>query len=120
MAQPQLAWPEIATRYSTLTRAKNTRAEHRYTVPRGASMQVRLVPTTRVIECELRNVSKHGVALVSQEFMAVGSYISFPFADTRVFARVKHCRLTRVGNIVGAHVTDVLRVDGSVANSLEL
>jgi hypothetical protein len=120
MAQSQLAWPELATRYSAVTRARNKRAEHRYTVPRGLTMNVRIVPTTRTVEGELRNVSRRGVALLTHEFIPTGSYISFPFSNTRVFAQVRHCRLTRIGFVLGAHVTDVLRMDGTVGDLLEL
>jgi hypothetical protein len=118
MAHPQIAWPEIAAQYAPIVRTRNKRAEHRYSVPRGTQMSVRIVPTTRTVEGELRNVSKRGVALLTHELVPMGSYISFPFSNARVFAQIRHCRLTRIGFILGAQVTDVLRIDGSVGETL--
>ena len=83
-------------------------------------MEVRIVPTTRTVEGELRNVSERGVALLTHEFVPTGAYVSFTFDSARVFAQIRHCRLTRIGFILGAHVTDVLKIDGSVTDSLTL
>lgn len=81
---------------------------------------LRIVPQTETVEAELRNLSRHGVALVSQSFAAPGSYISFYFSGARVYGHVRHCRLTRVGFILGARVTDVFSDDGKFGTSLEL
>jgi hypothetical protein len=114
------AWKSIAERYAQPARPRNRRREFRYTLPHGASTLLRFAPTTETVTAEIRNVSPRGVALLMDQSVPPGTYVSFPFAGARIFAQVCHCRLTRVGFMVGARVTDVLGANGDVGNKLKL
>jgi len=121
MAQPHIAWTELTAAYTAVPRLRrNRRAEERYTVPRSGVLHIRLVPTTRLIEAELRNVSLHGASLATQTSVTPGTYISFQFSGARVFAEVRHCRFTRIGFVLGARVTDVISEDGEAGTALKL
>ena len=83
-------------------------------------VQMRLVPETETVSAELRNISPHGVALLTQTFAQPGSYVSFYFGGARIYGQIRHCRFTRVGFVLGARVTDVFHDDGGLAMSLNL
>ena len=123
MAHPQTVWTTPAA-WTELVRThappRNRRRETRYTIPRGVFVPLRIVPETETEDAELRNLSQHGVALVSPRLAAPGTYISFYFSGARVYGQVRHCRLTRIGFILGARVTDVFNDDGEVGVSLSL
>ncbi len=83
-------------------------------------VQLRIIPETETVCAELRNISRHGVALLTQTFAEPGSYVSFYFGGSRIYGQVRHCRFTRVGFVIGARVTDVFHDDGQLASALKL
>lgn len=123
MAHPQSVWTTPAAWTALVDehqRPRSRRREERHVLPRGTTVALRIAPDPETVDAEVRNLSKHGVAFCTHSLAAPGAFISFYFAGARIYAQVRHCRLTRLGFMVGARITDVFRDDGEVATSLNL
>jgi hypothetical protein len=80
----------------------------RYPIPNRLGVELRVLPSTDVIPGEIQDLSREGVGLVTQVFIAPGESVTFPVGDDWVVAEVRHCDEGEDGYVVGAFITDIV------------
>ncbi len=83
----------------------------RYGIPNHFAVALRVLPSTDVVTAQIQNLSRDGVGLVTDVFIAPGESITFPVGSDWVVADVRHCNKSDGGFAIGAMITDI--VDGS-------
>ena len=80
----------------------------RYTIPNRFVVQLRVLPSTEVIPAQIQDLSRDGVGLVTDVFIAPGESITFPVGGDWVVADVRHCQPCHGGFVVGGMITDIV------------
>jgi hypothetical protein len=100
----------VAERGHTLAeQIEDRRVSPRYAIPNNLAVQLRILPTTAVIPARIHDLSRDGVGLMTQVFIAPGESVTFPVGSDWVVAEVRHCIPSAVGYVVGAMITDIVR-----------
>lgn len=86
----------------------------RYQIPNQFAVALRVLPSTEVITANIQNLSRDGVGLLTDVFIAPGESITFPVGSDWVVADVRYCRTSEGRYSIGAMITDI--VDGSEGN----
>ena len=80
----------------------------RYPIPNRLDVNLRVLPTTAVIPAQIQDLSREGVGLLTQIFIAPGESITFPVGEDWVVAEVRHCGPAEGGFAVGGFITDII------------
>jgi len=80
----------------------------RYPIPNKLAVQLRILPFTEVIPAWIHDLSREGVGLMTQLFIAPGESVTFPVGSDWVVAEVRHCNPSTAGYVVGALITDIV------------
>ena len=86
----------------------------RYQIPNHVAVALRVLPSIDVITAHIQNLSRDGVGLITDVFIAPGESITFPVGSDWVVADVRYCRTSEGKYSIGAMITDI--VDGSEGN----
>jgi hypothetical protein len=89
------------------------RTSPRYPIPKGLPLEVRVLPSTDVVNGWLHDVSRDGVGLVTQVYIAPGESITFPIGSNWIVAEVQHCRAGANGYVLGAMISETVREEQS-------
>ena len=108
----------VAERGHTFTeRIEDRRVFPRYPIPNKLAVQLRILPTTDVIPASIHDLSRDGVGLMTQVFIAPGESVTFPVGSDWVVAEVRHCRPSAAGYVVGAMITEIVPETEPAQNS---
>lgn len=80
----------------------------RYPIPNRLAVELRVLPATEMIPAQIQDLSREGVGLITNVFIAPGESITFPVGTDWVVADVRHCRPGDKGFIVGGMITDII------------
>jgi hypothetical protein len=80
----------------------------RYQIPNRLPVELRVLPATEVIPAQIQDISREGVGLVTEVFIAPGESITFPVGADWVVADVRHCQPCEEGFFVGGVITDIV------------
>jgi PilZ domain len=80
----------------------------RYPIPNRLTVDLRVLPATEVITAQIQDLSREGVGLLTQVFIAPGESVTFPVGEDWVVAEVRHCEPTEGGYAIGAYITDII------------
>lgn len=80
----------------------------RYAIPNRLSVDLRVLPATDVVPAQIQDLSREGVGLFTQVFIAPGESITFPVGEDWVVAEVRYCNTTADGYTVGGFITDIV------------
>ena len=80
----------------------------RYPVPNKLAVELRVLPATNVIPAQIHDLSRDGIGLATNVFIAPGESITFPVGGDWVVAEVRHCRPNGDGYLVGGVITDIV------------
>lgn len=83
----------------------------RYEIPNHFGVGLRVLPSTDVVTAQIQNLSRDGVGLVTDVFIAPGESVTFPVGNDWVVADVRYCNKCDGRFSIGAMITDI--VDGS-------
>jgi hypothetical protein len=89
-------------------RNRDRRDFPRYPVPNRFAVQLRVLPATEVIQAQILDLSRDGVGLFTNVFIAPGESVTFPVGGDWVVADVRHCRPYEGGFVVGGMITDIV------------
>ncbi len=88
--------------------ADDRRISPRYTIAKKLAVELRILPGTQVIPAQIHDLSRHGIGLVTNVFIAPGESITFPVGADWVVADVRHCHRGEDGFVVGGVITDII------------
>jgi hypothetical protein len=80
----------------------------RYPIPNRLAVELRVLPSTEIIPAQIQDLSREGVGLITDVFIAPGESITFPVGDDWVVADVRHCNPSEDGFIIGGLITDIV------------
>jgi PilZ domain len=100
--------------YGLVDEGHERRVSPRYSILNKLNVGLRVLPATDVIAARIRDLSRDGVGLTTNVFIAPGESVTFPVGSDWVVAEVRHCNPAAAGYVVGAMITDV--VDETEAN----
>jgi hypothetical protein len=80
----------------------------RYTIARKLAVELRVLPATEVIPAQIHDLSRDGIGLVTNVFIAPGESVTFPVGTDWVVADVRHCHPCEGGFVVGGVITDII------------
>ena len=80
----------------------------RYTIAKKLAVELRVLPATEVIPAQIHDLSRDGIGLVTNVFIAPGESITFPVGADWVVADVRHCHPNEDGFVVGGVITDIV------------
>ena len=83
------------------------RRERRHTLPMGVKIKVQTSPQNKLVDAELRDISRNGVGFIAVGLIPSGTSINFPFGSQRIFAQVRYCCAVGTGFVVGALILEV-------------
>jgi len=93
------------------TRAEDRRDFPRYEIPNHFGVALRVLPSTDVVPAQIQNLSRDGVGLMTDVFIAPGESVTFPVGSDWVVADVRYCNQSDGRFLIGAMITDI--VDGT-------
>jgi hypothetical protein len=96
------------TGHTHIENIEDRRVFPRYHIPNKLAVQLRILPATDVIPGWIHDLSRDGVGLMTQVFIAPGESITFPMGADWVVAEVRHCNRGKAGYVVGALITDIV------------
>jgi len=91
-----------------LDRKSDRRDFPRYAIPNRFVVQLRVLPATEIIRAQIQDLSRDGVGLLTNVFIAPGESVTFPVGGDWVVADVRHCRPCEEGFVVGGMITDIV------------
>jgi hypothetical protein len=80
----------------------------RYPIPNRLAVELRVLPSTEIIPAQIQDLSREGVGLITDVFIAPGESITFPVGDDWVVADVRHCNPGEDGFVIGGLITDIV------------
>ena len=83
----------------------------RYEIPNHFGVALRVLPSTDVVTAQIQNLSRDGVGLTTDVFIAPGESVTFPVGSDWIVADVRYCNQSDGRFTIGAVITDI--VDGS-------
>jgi hypothetical protein len=95
-------------RHSLVGQVNDRRVFPRYPIPNKLVVQLRILPATDVIPARIHDLSRDGVGLMTNVFIAPGESVTFPVGSDWVVAEVRHCNPSTAGYVVGAMITDIV------------
>ena len=104
----------LSTRVRTKTvgtKTEDRRDFPRYEIPNHFAVALRVLPSTDVVTAQIQDLSRDGVGLITDVFIAPGESVTFPVGNDWVVADVRYCRTRNGKYSIGAMITDI--VDGS-------
>ncbi|HEV2200725.1 MAG TPA: PilZ domain-containing protein [Bryobacteraceae bacterium] len=97
-------------RRSLIGQINDRRVFPRYPIPNKLAVSLRILPATDVIPAQIHDLSRDGVGLMTNVFIAPGESVTFPVGSDWVVAEVRHCNPSTAGYVVGAMITDIVGV----------
>jgi hypothetical protein len=97
------------------TKTDDRRDFPRYDIPNHFAVGLRVLPSTEVVTAQIQDLSRDGVGLLTDVFIAPGESITFPVGSDWVVADVRYCRTCDGKYSIGAMITDI--VDGRDAGT---
>ncbi len=88
--------------------ADDRRVSPRYPIANKLAVKLRVLPATEVIPAQIHDLSRHGIGLLTNVFIAPGESITFPVGADWVVADVRHCHPCEHGFVVGGVITDIV------------
>ena len=104
------------TGHSLIGQSNDRRVFPRYPIPNKLAVQLRILPATDVIPARIHDLSRDGVGLMTNVFIAPGESVTFPVGSDWVVAEVRHCNPGAAGYVVGAMITEIV-VEPEAASS---
>jgi hypothetical protein len=95
-------------RHSLIGQIDDRRVFPRYPIPNKLAVQLRILPAPDVIHARIHDLSRDGVGLMTNVFIAPGESVTFPVGSDWVVAEVRHCNPSTAGYVVGALITDIV------------
>ena len=80
----------------------------RYPIANKLAVYLRVLPATGVIPAQIHDLSRDGIGLLTNVFIAPGESITFPVGADWVVADVRHCHPSPEGYLVGGVITDIV------------